>query len=264
MGNRTCVCSLETDPMKVFLSWSGGRSKSVAETLGTWISQVIQAVDPWISSAIEKGVRWQAEIADRLEEAKVGIICLTSSNLTEPWILFEAGALSKAKESYVCTFLLDVGAADIEPPLGQFQHTIFTKADVFKLVQTINRSVQENGERGLTDQTLNGVFEKFWPELEASLNKIIAEKEEKPAQRPSRALLEEILAIVREQQQRRIIDGRQRIDVRLRRPSSKLRAEDPAHPHELRTLTVAELDAIRRTLADDIVVPEESAELSES
>ena len=31
--------------MKVFLSWSGDRSKAVAEGLGAWLSKVIQAVE---------------------------------------------------------------------------------------------------------------------------------------------------------------------------------------------------------------------------
>ena len=96
----------------MFLSWSGDRSKAVAEGLGGWLVQVIQAVEPWISSGIEKGARWESEIAERLDEAKVGIVCLTSGNLTPPWILFEAGALSKTKDSYVCTFLLDVTPGD--------------------------------------------------------------------------------------------------------------------------------------------------------
>jgi hypothetical protein len=148
--------------MKVFLGWSGERSKLAAEALGNWTAGVIQAVEPWISSAMEKGSRWQSEIADRLEEAKVGIFCLTTSNRTAPQILFEAGALSKTKGSHVCTFLLDLTPADVEPPLAQFQHTVFKKEEVLKLMQTINQLVGANGERALTEQQLGKVFEKFW------------------------------------------------------------------------------------------------------
>ena len=94
--------------MKVFLSWSGQRSKAVADLLAKWTPHVIQAVEPWISSAIDKGARWQSETAARLEDVKVGIVCLTPGNLSEPWILFEAGALSKTTGSSVCTFLFDL------------------------------------------------------------------------------------------------------------------------------------------------------------
>jgi hypothetical protein len=189
--------------VKVFFSWSGDRSKAVAEGLGGWLAQVIQAVEPWISSGIEKGARWQSEIAERLDEAKVGIVCLTSGNLTAPWILFEAGALSKTKDSYVCTFLLDITRhGDVEPPLGQFQHTLFTREDVFKLVQTINEVVKTSGERSLNDKNLLAVFETFWPQLETLLTQIRNQKEAKPAPRQERDLLEEMLEILRNQEQR--------------------------------------------------------------
>lgn len=189
--------------MKVFLSWSGDRSKAVAEALGAWLAQVIQAVEPWISSGIEKGARWQSEIAERLDEAKVGIVCLTSGNLTAPWILFEAGALSKTKGSYVCTFLLDVTNADVELPLGQFQHTLFTREDVLKLVQTINKAVETSKEHFLTDQNLITVFDMFWPRLETQLTEIKNQQEARTAPRPDRELLEEVLETLRSQEQRR-------------------------------------------------------------
>ena len=41
-----------------------------------------------------------------------------------PWILFEAGALAKIKNARVCTLLLDIKKADVEPPPGQFQATL--------------------------------------------------------------------------------------------------------------------------------------------
>ena len=72
--------------MQVFISWSGVRSKEVAVAIADWLSQVIQAVDPWISSDIDKGARWSPEIAGRLEESKVGIVCLTKENLDNRWI----------------------------------------------------------------------------------------------------------------------------------------------------------------------------------
>jgi hypothetical protein len=58
--------------MKVFFSWSGARSHAVAKALGEWASGVIQAVEPWISSEIEKGAKWGQEVAARLEEVRFG------------------------------------------------------------------------------------------------------------------------------------------------------------------------------------------------
>ena len=65
--------------MKVFVSWSLPRSKAVAEALAGWLPLVIQAVDPWISSEMTKGVRWTPELAKKLEESKVGISFRPSS-----------------------------------------------------------------------------------------------------------------------------------------------------------------------------------------
>lgn len=189
--------------MKVFISWSGERSRSVAQALDAWLMQVVQAVEPWMSSEIGKGSRWSPEIAAKLEDSRVGIICLTRENLTEPWILFEAGALSKTKDAQVCTFLLDLKPADVQQPLGQFQHTTFEKADVRKLVGDINVAIAKHGERSLQGNVLDQIFERSWPTFEADLQRIIAEGgREKQKQRTDREILEEVLELMRNQERR--------------------------------------------------------------
>ncbi len=186
--------------MKVFYSWSGDQSKAVAETLSVWLSQVIQAVDPWISTAIAKGSRGLEEIGGALEECRFGIVCLTRQNLASPWILFEAGALSKTRDR-VWTFLLDLTPADIEPPLGSFQHTQATKSDVRKLLASINAEVAAVNEKALTESLLDVVFETNWPTLESKLSQIRKMHPDTAAPvRKDRALLEEILGAVRELQ----------------------------------------------------------------
>ena len=59
-------------------------------------------------------------MAARLAAAKAGIICVTPSNLEAPWILFEAGALSKTLENtFVCPLLIGLEPADVSGPLAQ-------------------------------------------------------------------------------------------------------------------------------------------------
>src|SRR5579863_2173184 len=125
--------------MKVFISWSGERSRQVAELLEGWLKCVIQGVSPWVSTKnIDRGSLWFAEISDQLASTVTGIVCLTKENFNKPWILFEAGALAKGLTSNrVCTFLIDLQATDLQNPLAQFNHTLPTKQGLFSLVQTI-------------------------------------------------------------------------------------------------------------------------------
>ena len=137
--------------MKIFISWSGTLSHAVARALNSWLPQVINAAKPWISSEdIDKGTRWFSEIGSTLAESNFGIVCLTKSNLSAPWILFEAGALSKSlDQARVSPLLIDLNNADIQGhgPLTQFNTTSLTQDDIKKLVTTINSYVQEEQRR---------------------------------------------------------------------------------------------------------------------
>lgn len=182
--------------MKVFISWSGEASRLVAQALREWLPQIIQAVKPWLSEKdINKGARWHSDLAKNLEETSVGIFCLTKENLTAPWILFEAGAVSKkVEESFVCTYLIGLTHGDVTEPLSQFQATIANKKeDTRKLLMTINQALKENA---LKEDQLNKAFEKWWPDLEEKLKSKPFPKPE--SKRDTRELLEEILSIVRE------------------------------------------------------------------
>lgn len=185
--------------MKIFISWSGNKSKNVATYLKSWIEQIIQAADPWISVDIDKGKKWNGEIINELAESRVGIICLTRENLNSPWILFEAGALSKASDSYVCTFLVDVTPTDLTGPLSIFQATKFNKEDLFKLLTSINNNVKSAGGKSLTVENLKSLFKVFYPQLEEEINNIISTSgaESKEEIRTDRELLEEAVQLLR-------------------------------------------------------------------
>ena len=184
--------------MKVFISWSGGRSNKVARALSEWLPSVIQAIKPWMSEQIAKGVRWGPEMARALEETRFGIVCLTPENLTAPWILFETGALSKTIEStHVCPYLLGLKPADLQGPLAQFQAAKADATDTLELVKSINAA---QGETLLPVKSIESAFKKWWPELEKELQEISKQSATTPdrKKRTEMNVLEEILDIVRQ------------------------------------------------------------------
>ena len=185
--------------MKVFISWSKAQSHQVALAFKEWLPSIIQTIDPYVSSEdTDKGSRWNSEIAKELEQSSYGILCVTKDNMAEPWLLFEAGALSnKITQAFVCPFLFDLKPSQVKGPLEQFQSTIFEKEDVRKLISAINKA---SGDASLKEDLLNKTFDKWWPDFEAKLNAL-------KAQQPSTLeavdkaqpddVLEKILEIVR-------------------------------------------------------------------
>lgn len=159
--------------MKVFMSWSGDRSREVAKLLDYWVKCVVQASRPWIStSGIDSGSIWFNQISGELQDTTFGIICLTKENTEAPWILFEAGALAKGlASSRVCTFLIDLQTKDIRDPLAQFNHTLPNSDSMWKLVSTLNGSLPEPSRLDVI--ILKGVFETYWPQFEEKFAAIL-------------------------------------------------------------------------------------------
>jgi hypothetical protein len=70
---------------KVFLSWGGELSGKLASALRDWLPAALQYVKPYFTPGdIEKGTKWNAEIAKELETSNIGIICLTRNNTDRP------------------------------------------------------------------------------------------------------------------------------------------------------------------------------------
>lgn len=187
----------------VFISWSGERSKFIADAFYEWLPMAVQSVKPWMSShSIGKGSRGALEIAKALDGTKVGLTCLTPENLTEPWILYEAGCLSKTIDdsTRLCTYLLGgLKNEDIEPPLGQFQHTSPSEKDTRALVHTINKAV--GGDDPLKEKMLDDVFDQLWPLLDKEL-KAFPAVPQPVSKRSTESLLAEILDLTRSEANR--------------------------------------------------------------
>ncbi len=154
--------------MKVFLSWSGSQSRAVAEALFDWLPRVLQAVRPWLSSeSIEPGQRWSSELAAELQANGYGILCLTPSSIAAPWVLFEAGALSKTvSDARVIPYLLCLTPVDLTGPFAQFQAILASRDDTLRLISALNSAL---GPARITDNQLADTFDLWWPRLNARL-----------------------------------------------------------------------------------------------
>lgn len=185
--------------MKVFISWSGDLSRDLANLLRDWLPSVLQAVKPYFTpDDIDKGARWSSQIAKELQESCIGLFCLTRDNPASPWMMFEAGAISRVVgDAYVCPVLFGVKPSDIVGPLNQFQLTEFNKSEMQRLVATIN---EQCGDQKLLAQTRDHVFEKWWPDLESGVRAILERHstETQGEVRTEREMLEEMLPLLRQ------------------------------------------------------------------
>jgi hypothetical protein len=156
--------------MEVFLSWSGESSKAVAAVLSEWLKLVFPEVTFWISSRdIQAGQRWGAELDRQLESTGFGILCLVPTNLVAPWLLFEAGALSKSvATSRIVPYCVGVQPEEVQGPLSRFQGVSADEAGTRRLVDSINSLLDSKRPEGV----LRRVFEKWWPDLRRDLDKI--------------------------------------------------------------------------------------------
>jgi hypothetical protein len=184
--------------MKVFLSWSGPTSRAVAEILREWMPEVIQALEPWISSGdIDRGANWSSSLTEALAGTKAGIICITAENQEAAWLNFEAGALSKTVgKTMVCPYLFGIKPAELKWPLAQFQVSIADKDETFKLIETLNGALERNS---LEEKRLQAAFDRCWPDLESRLSNIKSHYEAPSPRRSQQEILEEILDLVRDQ-----------------------------------------------------------------
>lgn len=186
--------------VRVFISWSGERSRALAGILHKWLPATLQAVQPYFTpDDIAKGARWFPEIAKELDASRIGLLCLTADNLTAPWMMFEAGALAKSLEkSRVCPLLFGVEPSDLSGPLAQFQAARFDRAEFHRVLKMINA---ELGAEALPTEVLDMVFGKWWPDLErdvgAELKRPGGAGGTQGSARPEREMLKEVLELTR-------------------------------------------------------------------
>jgi hypothetical protein len=167
--------------MKIFLCWSGERSRQFATAASQFLTNIFDhVVEPVISSDIEKGAVWFEDLSDTLRQARVGLLCLTPEAVGSPWLHFEAGILAKVLHDRpepaappavvaapapppaaailqpgvepvrrsaglrIFPFLYGVEPSALKGPLTAYQSTLAKdRDDVWRLVEAIQTIVEE-------------------------------------------------------------------------------------------------------------------------
>lgn len=161
--------------MEVFLSWSGDFSKALAEKFRDWLPLVLQDLDPFMSNKdLLLGSRWNESINKHLDSSSVGLLLVTPENISSPWLNYEAGALTKTLKDEAKIIPIIFGDTDFDvllssTPLKQFQSvTTPNKDGIFKLAENLNSNLDDS----LSEDSLKKTFEKWWPELDESLQEV--------------------------------------------------------------------------------------------
>ncbi len=186
--------------MKLFLSWSGDRSKALANALKAWLPLILYYVEPWVSeSDIDAGARWSDEVAKQLDGCNFGILCVTRENVIAPWILFEAGALAKMLDgSKLIPLLFDLEFSEITGPLAQFQGKKAERNGLLEVVSSINAMSSVK----VPDERYRQLFDALYPQLEASLNAIPKSVDVTKRSRPQSEVIEDLVTAVRSMETR--------------------------------------------------------------
>jgi hypothetical protein len=149
--------------MRIFISWPK-ESKSLAEFFGKWIADVIQQVEPWISSRdLESGSPWFGEVSTALSEIGYGVVFVTKSNFAEPWLMFETGALQSAIRSRVTPVFCNLEPFDVsKTSLYHLMGVTVTPEGFFRLVTDINNACI----KPLPLLRLKESFDRLWPDFD--------------------------------------------------------------------------------------------------
>ena len=182
--------------MRIFISWSGEPSRSVACALRDWLPLVAHHTRPWMSDdEIRSGTRWNDAIARALNETDFGIVCVTRENQHRPWLTFEAGALAKRLETArVVPLCVDIAPAEITGPLEAFQGCDLDEHGLRRLVHDISSA----REYPLSNDQVDKLFNALWPELQRKVEGVRrTAPEREPVRRSNEDMLEELVERVR-------------------------------------------------------------------
>lgn len=209
--------------MKVFISWSGDLSRSLAVELRDWLPMVVHQVDAWISSRdLDPGRRWALVLGNELEQSDFAVICLTRENRNSSWILFEAGAVARSLEARVVPLLFGIEASELDGPLAQFQSIAANEVGIRKLTS----SLYDSSSSRLDEHQRDVVFAKLWPILEERLASLMEQQQQETRVQSPRDLVDDLAAPAHAAVNADILDRLDEERVRLTRELAYLNTKE--------------------------------------
>ena len=154
--------------MHVFISWHSEKSLAYAERLKDLIENCIQSIKVFCSSLdIHSGDNWSKVLFEELSSTKYGIVCLTRDNIKEPWINFEAGAISNILNNKMTAILIDLKPSDLSLPLSLFQATKLEKQSILNMILAINETLPNKIERSRVIDSFELFYESFEKKIQS-------------------------------------------------------------------------------------------------
>lgn len=135
------------DYKKVFISWSGTNSKTIARELKNVLQNIIftsTGLDCFVSDVdISSGDDWWQKIRTELKRCSLGIVCITKENLKAPWIYFESGAIV-ARDIKLIPLLINCSFTSLnETPISSKHMVDFYSQEKFvQMVLSINNELE--------------------------------------------------------------------------------------------------------------------------
>lgn len=131
---------------KIFISWSGPRSKEIAKGMKWLLEEVIfkgTELKCFVSDLdITSGSDWWAKIKGELKTCQMGFLCVTKENIKAPWIYFEAGAMI-ARDIPTTPILINCGYQHLSgsPLSGKQAVDFYDQQKFIKMITDINNNM---------------------------------------------------------------------------------------------------------------------------
>jgi SAM-dependent methyltransferase len=178
---------------KIFISWSGKRSFSIAEKLNKCIRLILK-VDTFLSSeGIRAGNEWLEVIKDNINKSGFLIVLITPENINSKWIYYECGGfISKLNKDNIFPILLfNVRLEQLSRPLDTYQNCQIRNSEdvdeILELLKTINSRLKIGIDSSLITHDYNEYFrdklkktisEIEFDSIQDSITKVVNSKED--------------------------------------------------------------------------------------